>query len=82
MGKWKLVAKKGLTPDGVKLDAWELYDIEADRSELNDLASAQPERVMQMAAMYDAYARRCNVLPLPAPRRRPAKSKSAPKKRN
>ncbi len=28
---------------------WELYDMEADRTEINDLAEAQPERVAAMA---------------------------------
>ncbi len=64
-GKWKLVAKGVLGPDGPKEDRWELYDIEADRSELNDLAAQQPDRVKEMSALFLEYARRCNVLPLP-----------------
>jgi len=80
MGKWKLVAKKGLTREGVKPGAWELYDMEADRSELNNLATAEPDRVKQMAALYDAYARRANVLPLPGPRKKPARKKANKKK--
>ena len=35
-GKWKLVAK---TAKG----KWELYDMDADRSEVNDLAASDPE---------------------------------------
>ena len=42
-GRWKLVAKG---PAG----AWELYDMVADRTELNDLAAEQPERVAAMTA--------------------------------
>ena len=80
VGKWKLVAKKGLTREGVKPEAWELYDMEADRSELNNLATAEPDRVKQMAALYDAYARRANVLPLPGPRKKPARKKGDKKK--
>ena len=80
VGKWKLVAKKGLTREGVKPEAWELYDMEADRSELNNLATAEPDRVKQMAALYDAYARRANVLPLPGPRKKPARKKDDKKK--
>ncbi|WP_435019639.1 sulfatase-like hydrolase/transferase [Tundrisphaera sp. TA3] len=57
-GRWKLVAKAG--------EPWELYDIDADRAEMHDLASAQPERVKAMAAQWDAYAARANVLPLGA----------------
>ena len=37
IGKWKLVAKGPRGP-------WELYDMEKDRTEMHDLAAAQPER--------------------------------------
>jgi arylsulfatase len=53
MGKWKLVALRGRP--------WELYDMEADRTETNNLAARDPERVKAMAAVYRAWARRCNV---------------------
>jgi arylsulfatase len=56
-GKWKLVAK------GVK-GAWELYDVEADRTESNDLAAKDPERATAMAAQWQAWAEANNVLPL------------------
>ncbi|MBN1417726.1 MAG: arylsulfatase, partial [Planctomycetes bacterium] len=54
-GRWKLVARRG--------KAWELYDIDADRSELNDLAASQPERVRAMAALWEAWAKRAGVVP-------------------
>ena len=57
-GRWKLVAKEG--------KPWELYDMQADRTELHDLAGDMPERVERMAAAWDAYAARANVLPLGA----------------
>jgi arylsulfatase len=54
-GKWKLVAKnKG---------PWELYDVDADRTEMNDLASAEAERAKAMAARHDAWAARVGVQP-------------------
>ena len=56
-GQWKLVAK-GMA------GKWELYDIEADRAELHDLAAAQPERATALAAKWDEWAARANVLPL------------------
>jgi len=56
-GKWKLVAK---TAKG----QWELYDMEADRSEMHDLAARDPQRVETMAAQWQKWAERANVLPL------------------
>ncbi|MFM9016142.1 MAG: arylsulfatase [Verrucomicrobiota bacterium] len=56
-GDWKLVSKH----PGV----WELYDIQSDRTESNDLAAAQPERVKAMAAQWDAWAARVGVSPWP-----------------
>jgi arylsulfatase A-like enzyme len=55
-GKWKLVAKEN--------KPWELYNMETDRTEQNDLASSEPARVQRMVAQWDAYAARANVLPL------------------
>jgi arylsulfatase len=57
-GKWKLVAKGRKGP-------WELYDMEADRTETNDLAEQHPDRVKEMADMWQAWAERANVLPWP-----------------
>ena len=57
-GRWKLVSKEN--------QPWELYDIDTDRSELHDLASAEAERVEAMAAAWDAWAQRADVLPLGA----------------
>ena len=55
-GKWKLVAKE--------TRPWELYDMEQDRTETNDLASKFPEVLEQLAKKWDVYAARANVLPL------------------
>ncbi|UCG60268.1 MAG: arylsulfatase [Phycisphaerales bacterium] len=60
-GKWKLVSKH---PGG-----WELYDLEADRTELNSLAQKYPEKVQQLKAMYQRWAERCGVQPWPVKRR-------------
>ena len=60
-GDWKLVAKGKNGP-------WELYDLKADRSELNDVAKKHPARTKEMAEAWQAWARRAQVLPL-VPRR-------------
>ena len=55
-GNWKLVAKAD--------QAWELYDMEQDRTEMHNLAAANPAKVKALAAKWDAWAARCDVLPL------------------
>lgn len=57
VGNEKLVAK------GAK-GKWELYNIAEDRSEQHNLADSKPQRVKELAAMWQAYAERANVLPL------------------
>jgi arylsulfatase len=49
-GKWKLVRTKG--------KPWELYDLEADRSELNDLANSNPDRVEALRTEWKIWAER------------------------
>jgi arylsulfatase A-like enzyme len=53
--EWKLVALQG--------QAWELYNMKSDRTELTNLAAIYPEKVKEMSSLYDAWARRCNVVP-------------------
>jgi arylsulfatase A-like enzyme len=55
-GKWKAVQK-------FSTDKWELYDLDADRTELNNLADAQPERTQRMADKWHAWARTHFVVP-------------------
>jgi arylsulfatase len=55
VGKWKLVRKYP--------GPWELFDMEQDRSELNDLSAAYPERVAEMSKLYQAWADRVGVIP-------------------
>jgi len=65
-GRWKLVSKDAE-------QHWELYDMENDRTEIRDLASAFPQRLEQMKAMWTAWARQINVLPWPKDRRQEKK---------
>jgi arylsulfatase A-like enzyme len=52
-GIWKLVRRHP--------GPWELYNMERDRTETQDLATSEPGRVQAMVAMYDEWAQRCEV---------------------
>ena len=47
------------------LDRWELYDLEADRTEQTNLATAEPDVVAELRSLYEAWAERCGVKPWP-----------------
>jgi arylsulfatase len=47
------------------LNKWELYDLDADRTELNNLAAQYPERVKDMTTQWVNWANRLGVLPWP-----------------
>ncbi len=57
IANWKLVAKGA---EG----AWELYDIDHDRSELHNLAEKQPDRVKELSAQWQHWAETNDVFPL------------------
>jgi arylsulfatase len=57
LGEWKLVAKHR--------GPWELYQIDRDRVESNDLARQHPEVVQQLADLYEQWAKRSQVEPWP-----------------
>ena len=52
--QWKLVRKYP--------GDWELYDIETDRTELNDLSADHPQIVAELDGFYTAWAERCKVM--------------------
>jgi arylsulfatase A-like enzyme len=54
-GRWKLVREHR--------GRWELYDMDGDRSEVNDLADRHPGLVTELAAEYQQWAGRVGVLP-------------------
>lgn len=65
--QWKLVSRYP--------GPWELYDMEADRTELHDLSHERPDKVKELAALYDQWAQRCGVVPpnqLPEPKKEKA----------
>jgi len=54
-GKWKLVSRFP--------GQWELYDMEADRTEMNNLAEENPTLVKFMSRLYEEWTERVNVEP-------------------
>lgn len=63
-GKWKIVSMYRRDQPRT----WELYDMEADRTELNDLAKKMPGKLDAMVAAWQAWADRVGVQPWPIPR--------------
>jgi len=57
-GDWKLVR---FGPQG----SWEMYNIATDRTELNNLAYQQSDRVQSMSKQWQAWAERTHVFPKP-----------------
>jgi len=53
-GQWKLVAERN--------GPWELYDMEAGRTETNNVAADHPEIVKELTELYHAWAKRCHVM--------------------
>lgn len=54
VGDWKLVAARN--------DSWELYDLKADSTETQDLSKDNPEKVRELAALWNTWAQDCGVL--------------------
>jgi arylsulfatase A-like enzyme len=48
----------------LEADRWELYDLDHDFSQANDLAAKEPERLRALTALFEAEAARNQVLPI------------------
>lgn len=59
-GDWKIVFAN--TPWGK--GRWELFDLSKDRGEANDLAAQNPEKVKELVAAYEEYAKRTGTIDL------------------
>jgi arylsulfatase len=64
---WEHEGNRAVWKDHYKLvsrfkQPWELYDLTKDRSEMHDLSSDQPEQAEKLRAMYDAWAKRSQVI--------------------
>ena len=60
VGKWKAVAKYAQ----YKQDAWELYDMDSDRTETRNLAARMPEKLAELKTKWLAFAKHANFLPV------------------
>jgi arylsulfatase A-like enzyme len=59
---WELSTKT--PPDVITGYSWELYNVEEDPTQSNDLAASMPDKVKQMQDLFYAEAKKYNVLPL------------------
>lgn len=62
-GNWKLVGRSVAAKRGVVKGKWELYDMTADGTELNNLASKHPGVVQKYDAQWRDWANRIGVYP-------------------
>jgi arylsulfatase A-like enzyme len=53
-GKWKIVSSY---PE----NRWRLFDLEKDRTELNDLSDTNPEKLSELTGLYEQWARKVAV---------------------
>ena len=59
---WELSTKT--PPDVITGYNWELYNVQADPTQFNDLAAKMPEKLKEMESLFYAEAKKYNVLPL------------------
>ena len=70
-GKWKLVSKtesrnwRYIRMDEIPLEKWALYDLEKDRTETSNLAGQYPDKVKEMARLWQQWAERTHTIPKP-----------------
>lgn len=61
--EWKVVSL--IKPDiALRSLKWQLFNLDADPTETNDLAEKYPDRVVELAAKWDEYARKNFVYPV------------------
>lgn len=58
--KWKAVARAGLRSDlryqvALPIEHWELYDMEKDRTEINNLAAERPDVLRKMVQQWESW---------------------------
>ena len=73
-GKWKLVKLKSKTSGKDQTGDWELYDMDKDRSELNDLVKEYPEKAKELETLWEKHAHRTKIYPKPGSKKKNKKS--------
>lgn len=73
-GDWKLVRLGGQ-------GAWELYDLNADRTESMDLSERHPDKVAKLSSLWSVWAKRVGAKEDGLPKKR-TKGKAKPRKKN
>jgi len=68
-GDWKLVANTRF-----RKQEWELYNLRTDRTERVNLINQRADKAQELMAMWEAWAKRANVLPKPP--KKPKKNKN------
>ena len=68
-GDWSIVTSHRyrtwtMAPGGPPNEPWELYDLKSDIGQSTDLAKRHPERVAELAALWDEQAERYKVNPV------------------
>ena len=71
-GKWKLISKADKSnsfiwdqSESLPMEAWELYDMELDRTETTNVASEQPAKVTELSQLWMDWAHRVGAIPRP-----------------
>lgn len=72
-GDWKLVGRGVSVAGGPKAEKWELYNLQKDRTELNNLVDKAPERTKAMAASWLQWAQEDKVYPKPGKKKKAKK---------
>jgi arylsulfatase len=75
------VGDRKLVRQGMR-GAWELFDLQSDRTEQHNLAEAHPTQVDRLAKQWESWARSANVIPKPPPKKRSSSRKEPRKERS
>ena len=73
LGKWKLISRADRGNsfiwddfEDLPSESWELYDMENDRTETNNLSYDQPEIVHKLSSLWMDWAKRTGTIPRPS----------------